>query len=282
MKKYTVLATKRSGHSAIQYWLDQQPHINSTDEGQREYLGDAGEEHHTSRGYAIQKTETSVCVTPNRMSINIAPRDNEIFTKNAIFDIQCEQLNLLRENGTYLPKALGNIEDTQVILVVRSWWNNLASYIQFVSNSRKLDDEVESLEIRWKTHAKEALGLTNYLPNAYIILYDWWVASKLYRWKICWDLDLIFSDNGFNNVSHHGNGSSFDLLKYKNDARKMDVLRRYKKLDNYVYLYDEKNIELSRDLFGSCPEFLDNYNSKRFRWWRDNFPWLTKQFKLIW
>ena len=132
---------------------------------------------------------------------------------------------------------------TDIVLVIRSFHNWVASCV------RKKDTEEKDIDI-YIDHCKHALDET--VPH---ILYDRWFTSKEYREEIADSLGLHFTDAALNQASPFGGGSSFDELAYLKNASEMDVLNRYKQMeDNEDYqkiMQDNKEaINLSNQLFG--------------------------------
>ena len=143
---------------------------------------------------------------------------------------------------------------TDMVLVIRSFHNWAASCIQ----NRVRDPKPSVLEYhineddikKYIDHCKHALDGT--VPH---IFYDKWFASKKYRKEIVDSLGLHFTDAALNQASPFGGGSSFDELAYLKNASEMDVLNRYKQMeDNEDYQKiiqdNEEAINLSNQLFG--------------------------------
>ena len=78
----------------------------------------------------------------------------------------------------------------------------------------------------WKQHAREFLGDTRLLDNKVCVYFDWWFSSRSYRRKICQQLNMEFTDVGFDHVSQAGGGSSFDATELDGNNQRMDVLNR--------------------------------------------------------
>lgn len=145
---------------------------------------------------------------------------------------------------------LGKSQYTFDILILRDPYNTFASLIKRGENSKNFDLIIK----KWIEHAKEYLGLSNYLQNRISISYNHWFENKAYRQKIAEALGLVFTDDGINIVSNVGQGSSFDRTNYQGKANQMNVLYRYKDfLDHPVMLRlfaDRELNELSEEIFG--------------------------------
>jgi len=122
--------------------------------------------------------------------------------------------------------------DVTNVLIVRDPYNLFASRIRksgAVDNPAYPDcagptmDRVVDL---WKTHAREALGLTSHLDNKVCVFFNTWYSSRDYRKALSRELNLEFTDEGFHEVSRIGGGSSFDSTAHDGDNRMMNVLDR--------------------------------------------------------
>lgn len=105
----------------------------------------------------------------------------------------------------------------------------------------------------WKDHAIEAIKPTKV---DLVIKYNEWFQNKEYRKKIADYLNLNFTDEGIEHISDVGEGSSFDGIKYQNNAKEMKVLQRYKKYkyDNYyISLFDEEIRKMTKEIFNWEP-----------------------------
>lgn len=157
--------------------------------------------------------------------------------------------------GTWFEKKreefLGKSQYKFDILILRDPYNTFASLIKSGEKFNNLDFIID----KWLEHAREYLGLSNYLHNRVSISYNQWFQNKAYRQKIAENLGLIFTDAGINTVSVVGKGSSFDRVNYDGKASQMTVLSRYQDfLDHPVMLKvlaNQELNELSQEIFGS-------------------------------
>ena len=141
---------------------------------------------------------------------------------------------------------------TDMVLVIRSFHNWAASCVRYDNVNPGLPhpfDLEKDISI-YIDHCRHALDGT--VPH---ILYDEWFASKQYRKEIADLLDLHFTDVALNQTSPWGAGSSFDGFTYLKNASEMNVLNRYKQMeDNEDYQQiiqnNEEAIDLSNQLFG--------------------------------
>lgn len=160
---------------------------------------------------------------------------------------------------------LGKSADRFDVIVMRDPFNLFASRLQ--TKPREDGPNFDMLEVYsrryslsqlWITYAKECLGETSFLSGKKIFInYNKWFLEKSYRETIAAKLGLEFSDEGINDISKSGRGSSFDGDIYAGKAYKMDVLNRWKSyVDNPKYLgliETEGIMYYSRRLFGDIP-----------------------------
>lgn len=165
-----------------------------------------------------------------------------------------EHYTLHKALGTWFEKNrtqfVGKSQDRFDILLLRDPYNTFASLIK---RGEKLNNPDEIIQ-KWIDHAREYLGLSNYLQNRISVNYNCWFTDRSYRQKIANSLGLTFTDSGINMVSSVGQGSSFDRTSYDGKASKMPVLVRYQNyLDHPVMskvLANQELRELSESIFG--------------------------------
>ncbi len=113
-----------------------------------------------------------------------------------------------------------------------------------------------TLKRLYKQHAREYLGKKKYLKNTVRVNFNFWTTDEAYRRKLAAELDLDFSDTGFQEVSETAGGSSFDGTRLSGKAVKMDLGNRWKKYadrDEFWALFDEEILELTTEIFGNIP-----------------------------
>jgi hypothetical protein len=142
-------------------------------------------------------------------------------------------------------------ENTKVvpIIIARDIFNYLASKMKmgrYFFPERNL--------FAWKDHVRECLGLTNYLPNKVCINYNKWCVDMDYRKEVAEKLGVDTFIPEWNEVSSFGGGSSFDILKFKDNAKQMKTDERWKTYEHdeeYLsYLQDKELTDLSERYFG--------------------------------
>ncbi len=158
--------------------------------------------------------------------------------------INCESSNLETQNETC----------DQHILVVRDPFNWLASWMKSVRGWRGRDMKAFRNDVRkYKLHAYEAMGLTDQLPDAKVVLYDKWFQDAEYRRELAERLGMPTSENGLLRVATEGGGSTFDGHKFEGRAQEMKVLTRWEHLKNdkeYCDLLDAEMKDIAEKLFG--------------------------------
>ena len=144
-----------------------------------------------------------------------------------------------------------------MILIIRSFHNWVASCLKY-SRNMKVRGPIWA-EPFSETNIGVYIEHCNHAIKGTVpfILYDEWFASKHYRKEIAESLELHFTDTAINQTSSWGNGSSFDGFDYLKNASEMDVLNRYKKMEDdeeyqQVIQDNEEAIDLSNQLFGKA------------------------------
>jgi hypothetical protein len=104
----------------------------------------------------------------------------------------------------------------------------------------------QNMQDLWISYANEYLGKTNYLShNKIVINYNRWCSDQTYRGQIASELNIKFTDQGFNKISSVGGGSSFDGVKYNESAFMMDISGRWKNYtddDRFLNLINDKKL----------------------------------------
>ncbi|MEO0376422.1 MAG: hypothetical protein AAF329_17730 [Cyanobacteria bacterium P01_A01_bin.17] len=166
-----------------------------------------------------------------------------------------------RKHDLYLGKSDKRFD----IIVMRDPFNLFASRLQ--SKPREDRPNFSMLEVYsrrynlpelWVSYAKECLDETSFLKNNKLFVnYNKWFFDIDYRKELSAQLQVKFTDDGLNDVSVSGRGSSFDGDKYAGEAHKMDVLNRWKLFaDNprYQELFKTEGVkEYATQLFGHIP-----------------------------
>lgn len=153
-----------------------------------------------------------------------------------------------------VPPRYGRVAKHRRILVLRSFYNVMASRLQYQ------DGRVEGVRFHAAGYKDDRVGM--WIENAefalkphgdtLVILYDLWVTSPTYRRLIEKSLGLREDDSRLEIVPPEGGGSSFDKRSLRTKAQKMDVNARWRAVEQWpsAVLESEKARELNRALFG--------------------------------
>lgn len=110
------------------------------------------------------------------------------------------------------------------IIILRSYRNHVASLM----NAERIGDgNVARYRECWLEHANAVKGgLCDF------ILFDRWFVDENYRKSICDRYGLVFTDKGKQDIPRIGApSSSFDQCKFDGKAEEMNVLERWKQVD---------------------------------------------------
>ena len=164
-------------------------------------------------------------------------------------------------------KWLGKSKKCYNVLILRDPFNLFASRLFFCLHNKKNIEKSRNIHL-WKEHAKEYLGITNFIKeNKIVINYNLWFLSKDYRKEIAKKFGLRLNDEKIFDVPAYGKGSSFEWRKFDRKANKMKVLERWKIMaSNKFYrpvLEDEELKKLSDNVFGRFPD-IERVKRKKF------------------
>ncbi|CAN2045895.1 hypothetical protein GMMP13_220018 [Candidatus Magnetomoraceae bacterium gMMP-13] len=168
---------------------------------------------------------------------------------------------------------IGKVGKRFDILILRDPFNLFAGRLH--SKRMRVYANTLSVADMWIMYAREYLGMTNYLKNnKTLVNYNQWCIDRSYREKLAKKLELEFSDEGFEEVSKIGFGSSFDGTRYQNKASNMKVFERWKNMinnDEYIKMFNDKIIiDLSDKIFGTPKDietFINNQLLSNFSSW---------------
>jgi hypothetical protein len=155
----------------------------------------------------------------------------------------------------------GRAEKTHTIVILRSFWNTMASklealkYAQTRAQPGRVGAAYRPTDVKgWTRYARAVKALLDKMDSRPIvpILFDPWFEDPQYRRSIERKLLLEESDEGLQVVTNYGRGSSFDLRDFQGKAQQMDVLNRWKTVGEWPTecLTAEEAHELDRLLFG--------------------------------
>ena len=270
-KEVRVVGLQRSGNHAIINWIRQQESKMTTFLNHCKVLENPYRnvyENLTLRGldpkragvYGLGYEDIDYCKNQAKGKFSI--KDCLIYSY--------EDLDLERITHTSFEKKrvlyLGKSEQRYDVIIMRDPFNLFASRLkrsQPKPGSQKINcmevySRKRTLPELWIAYAKECLGETNLLRGKKIFInYNTWCSDIDYRQEIAEKINLIFTDQGFNNVSGAGGGSSFNYTNFNNKASRMDVLNRWQSfIDNPSYrqlISNEELLEYSEKIFGHIP-----------------------------
>lgn len=131
-------------------------------------------------------------------------------------------LKLLPENY-WIPKT----EKSKVVknvIIARDPYNWLASRLKRNRESDGIPPILKRTIQRYKENVWEGTGKSNEIPNKIFINYNKWFVDAEYRKEISEKLGVKHVDAGKNELAR---SSSFSGFEHKQDANKLDVLKRY-------------------------------------------------------
>jgi hypothetical protein len=149
-------------------------------------------------------------------------------------------------------EIIGHSRKCHTGLILRDAFNTFASVRR---GKRRMRKRLKTFYARhWRSYAREYLGMTHYLPEDTIrISYNRWFGDESYRREIAASFGFEYSEEGLNEVTGYGGGSSFSGQEYQNRASDMDVLNRWRHFvddEQYRSALDDETIELSNRIFG--------------------------------
>ncbi|MFW5794980.1 MAG: hypothetical protein ACOCV1_05810 [Bacillota bacterium] len=168
---------------------------------------------------------------------------------NIIMSSEIEDLNNICQFKIEEKINAKEIKKTYHICIQRDFKNWISSVLSHVFFKSFTNEEISEMIALW-----EKISNAYFDENKYFIKYNKWFLSEEYKRQICSDLDISFNDKFINNVASYGKGSSFDYYDYNGKAQQMDVLNRYKKMENnprykdFLELYQHL-IPLSNHIF---------------------------------
>lgn len=148
------------------------------------------------------------------------------------------------------------------LLILRDPFNLFASRIRRGKSTREIWPAENQATSRWtremfKTHAREYLGETEWLPRLFPISYNRWFSDESYRDRLCGLVGCRSNESAMHVVPAAGSGSSFDGQEFKFEAEKMPVLERWRQYEDSSYFRsifeDRELLDLSMRIFGHIP-----------------------------
>ena len=195
-----------------------------------------------------------------------------------IYSYEDRILNIINHHNYYPQKNIyaTNVEKRFDVIILRNPFNVFASRMKHGTVSCSMSTYISGLNLSqlWITYANEFLSKTNHLENILVpINYDLWCASAEYREKIAGLLELKFTDEGFNDITSYGQGSSFDGTHYNSKANMMTTDSRWQAFANnpaYINLFTDKLItDLTLEIYqpdSELNQFISNIIQPNQKW----------------
>ncbi|MEM8505540.1 MAG: hypothetical protein AAF716_20605 [Cyanobacteria bacterium P01_D01_bin.1] len=168
---------------------------------------------------------------------------------------QIVQPRFERNRDLYIGKSSKRFD----LLVLRDPFNLFASRLKqnFVATKTKKLPMVDM----WLEYAKEFTGESRYLKRQRICVnYNRWFSDLDYRKALAAQLEIPFSDAGFDTISAFGGGSSFDGIGNSNGTSKastLDVTNRWRQFADeptFQKLFESEALwHYSEKIFGKLP-----------------------------
>jgi len=128
------------------------------------------------------------------------------------------------------------------VIVLRDPYNWLASRYQ---GQFPIDEAVIEA---WCSQCREALRETEQLSRPLVVNYDRWFTDPAYRQQLSESSGLPGEEPGVGEITNFGGGSSFTGLEFRDQAKNMDVLHRWKHFEDDPAF---------RSYFSSYPQLIE-------------------------
>lgn len=226
MNNYLVFAMSRSGHHAVINWI-----MANTNKKFTHY-------NNCIRGWSDGH------IKPFRGKVEQKGGEGGHIVLKNIEDMDTNNMN-----------KLPNLEDYRIITINRDPLNWIASSMKNGGHTNQnLDkdwtDEVGN-KMRNRIACYKSLMSISELDEVIDINYNKWFSDEEYRKKLAERLGLDSHHKGLNKLSNWGGGSSFTKKRVQ-DARKLDVLNRWKLMEDnerFKSLIDDDLVKISKKHF---------------------------------
>ena len=237
-KEIRVVGLRRTGNHAIINWIEKQQkgkciHLNNIEVNENPYksiyLAKLGKGHPKDR-WKARRIGRYNDYSGTEAEIRLLEESKGNFMKKDCLIINYEDYPLSKISNNHSKKFhdkyLGRSAMQIDVIILRDPFNLFASRMKkgfWLTRSSSAN-----MAKLWIDYAKEFLGETNYMDNNKVTVnFNRWVRDPDYRRELADRLGLEFSDEGFNEVSLCGGGSSFDQTKYHGNTSSMNVLSRW-------------------------------------------------------
>jgi len=158
---------------------------------------------------------------------------------------------------------LGESGRCRRLLLLRDFYNWIASRVRLLENKGKLTDDIlDKVDVQiglWIMYAREFVGETRHLQSVETVpvRFDRWSDDEPYRLEILERLGIAVLNNARLVVPKAGGGSSFDGTRFSGSAESMDIQNRWKYLELPEYRPLLQQVAQRR-------EEIDEYNRQIF------------------
>ena len=250
-KEIRIVGLMRSGNHAITNWIRQQQpgktqYLNNIPCGKNPY------QHFYEKHLEYNKHPKTIRKLKQKARGKLPKCDCLFYSYE---DYSLQQVSNPEFEGNH-DRYFGRTLERYDVLIMRDPFNLMAS--RFKSGFIQVQAPDRTAIELWLEYAREYLAETQYLNQRRICVnYNQWTRDRNYREQLAQQLDLEFSDAGFNQVKSQGGGSSFEGQTLDGQASKMDVLNRWKVYEedpSYRQIFSDPNIfEYSEKIFGELP-----------------------------
>jgi hypothetical protein len=248
-KEIRVTGLQRSGNHAIINWIRRQAGNDTL------FFNDVDPE----RPFEIERMP--------KAEREQAPRESY---DCVLYSYEDRVLELINRKSFYPQTNAFGVEVDQRfdVVIYRNPFNSFASRLKHNVVSSAMATYISGLNLPelWLTYAYEATGRSSHMTQARVVVnYDRWCTSKEYRRQVAERLELTFTDEGFNEITAFGDGSSFDKTAYDSQASRMETDQRWKAFAEdpaYISLFADRQIsDLTLELFpvdDELREYIEN------------------------
>jgi len=160
-------------------------------------------------------------------------------------------------------RSVGQSSHIRRLLILRDFYNWIASRVRLFEKKGFATNELSRAIVPhvklWIVYAREFIGETNFLGGGEVVplSFNRWLNDEDYRAHVLGRLRLPLRNNSRAHVPNVGGGSSFDETRFSGDAESMNLLGRWRHLEEPPYAAVLDTIE-------EHAETIDRYNSQIF------------------
>jgi len=242
-----VCALQRSGHHCVMDWL--QAALRGKYGNTIRYINWVNE-------FLPQIDPFNTNTHPTDDSHKCGHGDRGKPRKVLIYNFEDVGLYMMRSMEMVAEKFNGKSKKRYTVLIMRDFYNLLASRMERTRKGKPLDHPYNALVGLWLEHAKAAQKTGDYanLENLVTINYNRWFSEAGYRKVLCDILKCKYTEDTMDHVHLAGNGSSFTGTR--GNGRNLRVLDRWETFKDdpeYIKIVNNKAIQrLNTAIFGWC------------------------------